>query len=129
MSERMRLAALVIAIGVFAACDPSSPCDPGYYADHGACYLSSSGKHDGAPDLDAGAEDAQAGRYDGFGTACTQSSQCPASAPACGAPMLAVCTIVNCLDKGPDTCPPHWTCLDVKTLSPDPTVESVCVNF
>jgi hypothetical protein len=130
MSERIRLAVLAIALGMFAACDPSNPCDPGYYADHGACYLSDAGTPDGSAD-DAGSDavDAQADRYAGFGNACTQSSQCPESAPTCGAPMFAVCTVVNCLDKPAGACPPNWTCLDVKTLSPDPTIKSVCVNF
>jgi hypothetical protein len=128
MSPNIRLIALGVAMVALAACI-TSPCDPGYYADHGACYRIDAGSPDGGSDLDAGAEDASTDRYAGFGKACTKSSQCPASAPTCGAPMFAMCTVVNCLDKGPDTCPPDWTCLDVKTLSTDPNVTSVCVNF
>jgi hypothetical protein len=132
MSQRTRVVTLGIAMAVLAACEFDHPCDPGYYADHGACYLLDSGLPDAGGDLDSGASEADAAqvdRYAGFGKACTQSSECPASAPSCGAPMFAVCTVVNCLDKGADTCPPGWTCLDVKTLSTDPSVASVCVNF
>jgi hypothetical protein len=122
----------VLALALFGcalgACDPSDPCDPGYYADHGACYRLAAG--DAAVDDDAGSEPAaDAGRYAGFGDSCSKQSDCPPSAPACGAPMLPVCTVVNCLDKGPGVCPPGWNCMDVKAVSPDPAIESVCVNF
>jgi hypothetical protein len=129
MTQRTRVFALGIAVAVLTACQFAHPCDPGYYADHGACYLLDSGMPDSGSDLDSGAEDAQVDRYAGFGKPCTKSSECPASAPTCGAPMFAMCTVVNCLDKGADTCPRDWTCLDVKTLSTDPSVASVCVNF
>ena len=127
MSRTKQLLPWLLVFGCASfACQPSDPCDPGQYADHGACYPI----HDAAADdEDAGGDAGTEDRYAGFGKSCTQSSDCPETAPSCGAPMLPLCTVVNCLAMGAGACPPDWTCMDVKDLSPDPSVESVCVNF
>ena len=111
------------------ACDPDSPCDPGQYADHGACYSLKS-KSDAAADGDAAADASDAGprKYEGFGKACSSAADCTHDAPACGAPSSPVCTAVNCM-KMPEVCPDDWTCLDVTGLSPDPSVTSACVKL
>ena len=120
---------LLFAVFWAAACDPSDPCDPGQYEDHGACY-SLSARGDGGSDDDAGADgaDAAARSYSGFGKPCKQAADCTAAAPSCGAPMSPVCTAVNCMGD-PGVCPPSWTCFDVSAFSPDPSVTSACVQL
>jgi hypothetical protein len=130
---------IVIALAFTAAasgCDPSDPCDPGYYEEHGACYpepvVQDAG---GDAQLDPGDEDAggtpdaeaPADPYEGFGDPCEEQSDCP-EALVCGAPQLALCTQVNCLDDS-TVCPPGWTCFDTMGMSPDPSVTSVCLMF
>lgn len=108
-------------------CDPRDPCDPGQYADHGACYPR-------LPGLDAGGSDAAsadgAAKNPGatFGTPCTTHAQCGEDAPNCGAPMLSYCTAVNCM-SGAATCPADWECFDIRGLSPLPEVTSICLRI
>jgi hypothetical protein len=127
VNRRGRLVALLLCSACFLACDPSDPCDPGYYADHGACLLPSP-RRDGSGD--AGTDDAgpQPFNEKDFGYACATDADCGGSAPSCGAPQLPVCTAINCLG-GAVRCPSTWNCLDVSAWTPDPAIQSVCVNF
>jgi hypothetical protein len=115
------------------ACDPSDPCDSGDYEEHGACYpiRQEQPESDAGPVEDAGdaASDAadEPPSYEGFGEECTEAADCPNDL-ICGAPMLPVCTQVNCLDE-PSICPPDWTCFDTTGLSPDPNVTSICLEL
>lgn len=118
------------------ACDPSDPCDPGYYEEHGACYAYPQPAVDAGRDASAeldedGGEVADAAPpadpYEGFGEACEEQSDC-ADGLICGAPQLALCTQVNCMED-PSICPPGWTCFDTTGVSPDPSVNSVCLNL
>ncbi len=139
MSSRLvRWALCVAAIGL-TACDPSDPCDPGYYEEHGACRLFGAAANGGDGDQadasqdDDGGESAEpadasnADPYASFGDECAEQADCP-SHLVCGAPQLAYCTAVSCLADA-STCPPGWTCLDVTGSSPDPSVTSVCLNL
>lgn len=131
-----RVSVTVFAVGfalALGACDPKHPCDPGYYADHGACYTKNTA-HDAAVSGDASSDAAASegpakDKYAGFGRGCEKASDCPETAPSCLAPQLPICTVLNCLGKGSDICPPNWKCMDVKGISPDPSVESVCLNL
>jgi hypothetical protein len=123
--KRARLAARWLVLLGLAACDPSHPCDDGYYADHGMCLRIV------APAVDAGADQdggpARTNPNANFGDPCSSAAECGGKAPVCGAPMLPVCTLVNCLqDDIP--CPPDWNCLDVTAFTTDPKVKSVCVS-
>jgi hypothetical protein len=126
------LRSLVVLAAVLGtpACDPRSPCDPGYYVDHGACFPSPTHHADGGAVADAASLlDARVDPYAGFGSPCSQASDCTtAGAPICGAPQFPICTAIDCLGQ-PAVCPPTWTCLDVGQLSGDPTVKSACVQF
>ena len=116
-------ALLILSCSWWYACDPDDPCDPGYYADHGACLMPPPKRED-------------AGLVDGavpfnesdFGYVCSSNADCGGSAPTCGAPQLPICTAVNCL-AGATRCPTGWNCLDISAWTPDPSVQSVCVNF
>jgi hypothetical protein len=113
------------------ACDPEHPCDPGYKADHGVCLRENGGS---GPEADGGSEDAgPAESYDNddsaFGRTCEKQSDCGGKAPVCGAPMLPLCTAVNCM-QGESQCPATWTCLDISNWErPDPSVKSICVQL
>jgi hypothetical protein len=122
-------AAVSLSLGSLA-CDPSDPCDPGYYADHGACYRQATGdaSTQDAATLDAAAPDAATASYEGFGKSCSKASDCSGAASSCGAPMSPMCTAINCL-KMPKICPPDWQCIDVSAFSPDPNVTSACVKL
>lgn len=117
-----------------SACDPSDPCDPGYYADHGACFrlnqhLDAGGDVDDIDDADAGETYGQAPfDADDFGKTCSSFDDCSGSAPVCGAPMFPLCTAINCLE-GAAQCPSDWQCLDVTALSNDPGVRSICLKL
>jgi hypothetical protein len=113
----------VVMLAVLGGCDPDDPCDPGYFADHGVCVpiVEKPGAADG------GEEDAGSGGDADFGRACHTDSDCRGKAPACGAPMLPLCTAVNCL-QGESTCPATWTCLDISGWErPYPEVLSLCL--
>lgn len=118
--------------GLFA-CDPEHPCDPGYKADHGLCLRENGGS---GPEADGGSEDAgpSDSSYDNddesaFGRTCEKMSDCGGKAPICAAPMLPLCTAVNCM-QGESKCPGDWTCLDVSTWDrPDTSVKSICVKL
>lgn len=135
--RRALLALLTLAV---VACDPSDACDPGYHEVHGACYPNdepepdddaSIGDGDGDGD-DGGAEPPDAAPpsdpYEGFGDPCERMSDCP-SGLICGAPMLPICTQVNCEDDDSGICPPDWTCLDISAQSPDPSVTEICLGM
>ena len=120
------------------ACDPSDPCDSGYYEEHGACYPIRMPVSDGGGDGDGDGDDEDAGGepsdaeapsdpYEGFGDECEEQSDCP-NGLVCAAPQLPYCTQVNCMDDA-DICPPEWTCFDTMGMSPDPSVTSVCLNL
>jgi hypothetical protein len=113
-------------LSALVACDPDNPCgDPSYYADHGMC-LRVVHPADGGADDDAGPDAARPDTE--FGAPCTTSADCGGRAPVCGAPMLPVCTVTNCLEKNL-ACPPTWTCFDVSAWTTDPEVQSVCVRL
>jgi hypothetical protein len=120
---RLALACCLAAVG----CDLDHPCDPGYYEDHGGCYLRDAGAYDA--DAAVSGEDAEVGeRPDvGFGTPCSSSRDCGGRAPVCGGMMFPECTAVNCSSAVTDICPDGWTCLDVTKYSTDPAVTSACV--
>jgi hypothetical protein len=119
---------------VVVACDPSDACDHGYRADHGYCYLIDAG-YDPLTDGSAGADE------DGgdaaplqnpnakFGSPCSQQSDCGGEAPVCGGPMLPVCTQINCMEGGQNTCPNGWDCIDVSKYMPAPGVITVCIDL
>jgi hypothetical protein len=117
----------MLAAACLPACDPTDACDPGYYADHGACFLPRPPRD---PSADAGSAPDGAVPFNeqDFGYACTTDADCGGSAPRCGSPQLPICTAVNCL-SGEGRCPATWKCLDVSTWTPDPKIQSVCVNF
>lgn len=128
----------VLLLGLASACDPSDPCDSGYYEEHGACYPvrmpagDGGGDGDGDADEDAGADPSDAATsgdpYEGFGDECSEAEpDCP-NGLVCAAPQLPYCTQVNCLSDD-SICPPDWTCYDAMGASPDPSVTSACVNF
>lgn len=120
MSASLRgwICALLVCAG---ACQPQDACDPGYYADHGACYLIDAGS---GSDEDSGDDDP----YAGFGDPCTSNDDCNDNAPVCGRPPFQVCTQTGCMEE-PTLCPPTWTCFDVTGLSGDPNITSACVNL
>jgi hypothetical protein len=135
---RVLLLPAALLLASLSACDPSDACDPGYTEIHGTCYPNpqSMPANDGGNDPDNGLDTdagddvtADAGPagdpYEGFGDACEDQSDCPDTL-TCGAPQLALCTQVNCLED-PSICPPDWTCLDTTGISPDPSVTSVCL--
>jgi len=139
------------AAACMIACDPSDPCDSGYYEEHGSCRLlpsdaggdsggesggesgggaSPSDDDDAGPNADSDADSdaaSNADPYAGFGDDCTEQTDCP-DALVCGAPMLPYCTAINCMDDA-QLCPPDWLCFDTMGMSPDPTVTSVCLNL
>jgi hypothetical protein len=125
--------ALCSCIGL-AACDPGDACDRGYRADHGYCYLRDGG-YDNLTDAQLGGGDNDSGEPTGnpnakFGMSCTQQSDCGGIAPVCGGPMLPICTDINCLATGRDTCPTGWQCIDVtKYMESAAGVSSVCINL
>jgi hypothetical protein len=47
----------------------------------------------------------------------------------CGGPMLPVCTQINCMDGGKNTCPNGWDCIDVSKYMPAPGVTTVCIDL
>jgi hypothetical protein len=119
---------LVLGCCAAAACDPDDACDPGFYADHGYCYLSDGGP---SPFSDTGL-DADSGELiqnpnATHGMSCVEQSDCGGVAPACGGPMLPICTSINCLTGG-SGCPPGWLCVDISKYEPAPGVTSVCVQ-
>lgn len=130
---------LALAALAGAACDPNDACDSGYYEEHGACIPvprseDAGSMHEGDSDDDGGAEpDASddaapaSDPYEGSGDDCDDASDCREGL-ICGAPQLALCTQVNCMED-PSICPPDWTCFDTTGVSPDPSVTSVCLNF
>lgn len=121
----VRMLFLLLACGPWS-CAPSDPCDPGYYADHGACLRMAPNKMN---EHDAGTSDAAAAFDESdFGYSCTTDADCGGSAPACGAPRLPICTAINCLN-GQSRCPTDWMCLDVSAWTPDPKIQSVCVKL
>jgi hypothetical protein len=115
-----------------AACDPKDPCDRGYRADHGFCYLVDAG-FDWANDAQVSENDSGAPLTNPdamFGSPCVLQSDCGGVAPVCGGPMLPICTAVNCLETGTSTCPSGWQCIDVtKYNASGPGVTSVCIKF
>jgi len=127
MNRRGLLCTLLLCCGaLLAACDPDDPCDPGYFEDYGVCLRK-------APrvERDAGADAGDAAEpFDesDFGYTCSSDADCGGSAPSCGAPRLPICTVINCLD-GASRCPASWTCLDISSWTPDPKIQSVCVNL
>ena len=127
MTRLARLCTLLVCYAGLNACNPDDPCDPGYVADHGACLRQARPKSDndaGAPSTDA----ATPFDVNDFGYTCATDADCGGSAPSCGAPRLPICTAVNCL-TGMGRCPDTWNCLDVSSWTPDPKIQSVCVNF
>jgi hypothetical protein len=126
------LASALCCLGL-VACDPSDPCDSGYRADHGYCVLADAG-FDWFPDaqvLDADGGEPPASNPDAtFGSPCVLQSDCGGMAPVCGGPMLPICTDINCLDTGTNTCPSGWECIDVtKYMASAPGVNAVCIKF
>jgi hypothetical protein len=132
----MATRALMLVLSVFGgalvpACDPDQPCDPGYYADHGLCL-----RVLGTPnaDADGGSDDAGPGAGfanddSDFGRPCAVAEDCGGKAPECAAPMLPLCTAVNCL-QGESQCPATWTCLDISSWErPYPEIKSICIQF
>jgi hypothetical protein len=127
---------LLALLALFAlACDPGDPCDPGDYEEHGLCRAHPEPAMDAGGDAasgdgeDGGSEaDAEppADPYEGFGDECAAEGDCPDDL-ICGAPMLPMCTQVNCIGDE-SICPPGWMCLDVTGLSPDPNVTSICLE-
>jgi hypothetical protein len=130
MNRHLGRLCLLLCCCALWACDPEDACDKGYYADHGYCYVSDAQTDlmvvDGS-DGDGGepAHDPNAT----FGKPCSLQSDCGGIAPVCGGPMLPVCTNINCLETGKDTCPTGWTCVDVTKYAPSPGVNSACINF
>lgn len=130
LSTRALLASLMLTA---LACDPSDACDPGTYEEHGLCHPLPQPAADAGGDASSGdGEDAgdeadaepPSDPYEGFGDECADQADCP-NGLICGAPMLPMCTQINCL-QDESICPPAWTCLDVAGLSPDPNVTSIC---
>jgi hypothetical protein len=120
-------AGLLACVLASAACDPEDPCDKGYRADHGFCWLLDAGNDwYGDPEVDdAGVPKSNPDAT--FGTECMLQSDCGGDAPVCGGPMLPICTVTNCENTG---CPNGWTCIDVtKYMASAPGVTSVCINF
>lgn len=119
----------------WSGCDPSDPCDPGYYEEHGACYpypvvQDAGGDAQAGEDEDGGSESDAAPPADphaGFGEDCVEQSDCSNNL-VCGGEQFPRCTQVNCMDD-PGICPPDWICYDTMGMSPDPTVTSVCLMF
>ena len=132
MRARARLFMLALCgVVSWAACDPDDPCDPGYVADHGVCVrtmeLPRTDADGGAGD--AGADGGFANDDSDFGRPCEVMQDCGGKAPMCGAPMLPLCTAINCL-QGESQCPGDWTCLDVSSWAQAyPGVESLCIKF
>ena len=110
-------------------CDPSDPCDTGYYEDHGGCYPFDASPPTNPDDQDSGTDGPGGNPNATFGTKCNNDSDCSEVAPSCGAPMFPVCTAINCHAQAVNPCPATWTCLDVTAYSPDPTVTTVCVQL
>jgi hypothetical protein len=123
MTRRTALSLVFVGLSL-AACDPSDPCDPGYYSDHFFC-LQIDASVGFLPDEDAGGPDPS--KNTAHGTPCSKPSDCGGEAPVCGAPQLPVCTTVECLVDGKDMCPSGWTCLDVTRYAAMLPVTSVCV--
>jgi hypothetical protein len=127
----------VVMLGIAASstgCDPSDPCDPGYYEEHGACYpfpaVLDAGGDAQAGDDDGGSEpdgEAPADPYEGFGDDCVEQTDC-AGDLVCGGEQFPRCTQVNCM-ADTTICPPGWICFDTMGMSPDPSVTSVCLMF
>lgn len=121
----------LVVVTLLFACDPEHPCDPGYRADHGVCLKESVAVR---PDADGGSDDGGpvpsfGAAEDVFGRTCEKASDCGGKAPVCGAPMLPLCTAVNCLE-GDSECPDDWTCLDVSSWErPVPEIKSICVKL
>jgi hypothetical protein len=122
------LAALA-SVGVLAGCDPKHPCDKGYYADHGFCYLMDAG-NDWYLDASIDGEDGGVVPQNPnamYGSPCKLQSDCGGEAPVCGGPMLPLCTTINCESAG---CPVGWSCIDVsKYPGVAPGVISVCIEI
>lgn len=132
MNPKATTLAVAISCIALVACDPDDGCDPGYYADHGYCYLLDAGPEviffgDAGLESDGGViiQDPTAT----FGKPCQSQSECGGVAPVCGGPMLPICTTINCLDTGEDTCPPGWLCVDVTKYDPFPGITHVCVDL
>lgn len=125
MSRRAVRGLLLLLVCGWLGCEPDDPCDPGYYADHGACLRMAPPKTDAG---EAPGDAAMPFNESDFGYSCTSDADCGGSAPSCGAPRLPICTAINCLTGG-GRCPASWNCLDISTWTPDPKIQSVCVNF
>lgn len=126
MSMRIIALACVLWSCAIAACDPSDPCDPGYFEDHGYCYLLDGGFdwRDAALDEDGGADSNPNAT---FGSPCVKQSDCGGIAPICGGPMLPLCTQIQCLDT--TLCPAGWQCFDITKYAQEiaPGVTSACI--
>jgi hypothetical protein len=121
----------VLGCWMSSACDPDNACDKGFYADHGYCYVSDAQTELMAVDANV-TEDGGTLMQDPnatFGKPCSVQSDCGGVAPVCGGPMLPMCTNINCMEAGKDTCPSGWLCVDVTKYSPTPGVMSACVSF
>jgi hypothetical protein len=125
----------LMALGSTGACDMSDPCDPGYHEELGVCHpppppdAGRKSADAGSSADDAAAGDASAPRdpHEGFGDPCMDRNECP-DGFVCGAPMLPMCTRTNCMDDA-TICPPGWTCFDTTGVSPDPSVNSICLDL
>jgi hypothetical protein len=131
MNARCIQLGLVLGCCLLWACDPDDACDKGYYADHGYCYVTDAQTDlmvvDGSADGDGGVPEQDPNAK--FGKPCSLQSDCGGIAPVCGGPMLPVCTDINCMESGRDTCPTGWLCVDVTKYSPAPGVVSACISF
>lgn len=115
---------------VFLGCTFDSPCDPGQVEVHALCEpapVSLDASDNDAEDSDAGDTDATTDPFECFGVACTAQSECASYGLRCGEAALPYCLQINCMGT-PNTCPPTWTCLDTRGVSPDPNVTSVCLK-
>ena len=116
MKGILLLAAL--AMGILAACDPSTHCDPGQIFRDNACYDPPPAPVI-QPDASA-ASDAESGAltcapYEGFGESCTANSQCRCGLDSCNTFTGNYCTHTGCL-QDPSICPTTWTCLDLTAM-------------
>ena len=114
----------VAAALLFLGCSFGSPCEPGQVEVHSLCEpapLSLDASDSDADNSDAGDTDASVDPFAGFRVACTVQSECARYGLRCGEAALPYCLRINCMGI-PDVCPPTWTCLDTRGVSPDPNV-------